>query len=103
MAVQRRKFRVTTDSMHKWPVAPNILERNFVTDAPCKIWLTDITYIWTWEGWLYLAFVLDLYYREVIGLSMAARVTASLPVGEAFRQGGSKFIDDDMILSLRFC
>jgi transposase InsO family protein len=77
-AVQRRKFRVTTDSKHNWPVAPNILERNFLTDAPSKIWLTDITYIWTWEGWLYLAFVLDLYYRGVVGLSMAARVTDEL-------------------------
>lgn len=46
-AVQRRKFRVTTDSKHNWPVAPNILERNFLTEAPSKIWLTDITYIWT--------------------------------------------------------
>ena len=78
VAVQRRKFRVTTDSKHNWPVAPNILERNFDTDAPNKIWLTDITYIWTWEGWLYLAFVLDLYYRGVVGLSMAARVTDEL-------------------------
>ena len=78
VAVQRRKFKVTTDSKHNWPVAPNILNRNFVTDAPSKIWLTDITYIWTWEGWLYLAFVLDLYYRGVIGLTMSARVTDEL-------------------------
>jgi transposase InsO family protein len=78
VAVQRRKFRVTTDSKHNWPVAPNILNRDFVTDAPSRIWLTDITYVWTWEGWLYLAFVLDLYYRGVIGLSMAARVTDEL-------------------------
>jgi len=78
VAVQRRKFRVTTNSKHNWPVAPNILDRNFITDAPGKIWLTDITYIWTWEEWLYLAFVLDLYYRGVVGLSMAARVTDEL-------------------------
>jgi len=78
IAVQRRKFRVTTDSKHNWPVAPNILNRNFTTDAPSKIWLTDITYVWTWEGWLYLAFVLDLYYRGVVGLSMAAQVTDEL-------------------------
>lgn len=78
MAVQRRKFRVTTDSNHNWPVALNILSRNFITDAPDKIWVTDITYVWTWEGWLYLAFVLDLYYRGVIGLAMSARVTDEL-------------------------
>lgn len=78
VAVQRRKFRVTTNSKHNWPVAPNILNRDFVTDAPNKIWVTDITYVWTWEGWLYLAFVLDLYYRGVIGLSMGAKVTDEL-------------------------
>ena len=78
VAVQRRKFRVTTDSKHNWPIAPNIVSRNFVTDAPGKIWLADISYIWTWEGWLYLAFVLDLYYRGVIGLAMSNRVTDDL-------------------------
>ena len=78
VAVQRHRFRVTTDSKHNWPVAPNIVSRNFTTDAPNKIWFTDITYIWTMEGWLYLAFVLDLYYRGVIGLSMDANVTDEL-------------------------
>jgi len=78
VAVQRRKFRVTTDSKHNWPVAPNIVSRNFVTDAPNRIWLADITYVWTWEGWLYLAFILDLYYRGVIGLAMSNRVTDEL-------------------------
>lgn len=78
VAIQRRKFKATTDSKHHWPVAPNILERNFVTDGPNKIWVTDITYIWTWEGWLYLAFVLDLYYRGVIGLAMDERITDEL-------------------------
>jgi transposase InsO family protein len=77
-AVQRRKYRVTTDSRHNLPVAPNILNREFVTDGPNKIWVTDITYIWTWEGWLYLAFVLDLYFRGVVGLSMSARMTDEL-------------------------
>lgn len=78
VAVQRRKFRATTNSRHDWPVAPNLLNRNFMTDAPNKVWITDITYIWTWEGWLYLAFVLDLYYRGVIGLAMADRITDEL-------------------------
>lgn len=78
VAVQRRKYRATTDSKHNWPIAPNILNRNFITDGPNKIWLADITYIWTWEGWLYLAFVLDLYYRGVVGLAMMARITDEL-------------------------
>ena len=77
-AVQRRKFRATTDSRHNWPIAPNIISRNFVTDAPNRIWITDISYVWTWEGWLYLAFVLDLYYRGVIGLAMSNRITDEL-------------------------
>lgn len=78
VAIHRRKYRVTTDSKHNLPVAPNIVSRNFTIDAPNKIWLTDITYIWTYEGWLYLAFVLDLYHRGVVGLSMDERVTDEL-------------------------
>jgi len=77
-AVQRRKYRATTNSKHNWPVAPNIVSRNFTTDAPNKIWVTDMTYIWTYEGWLYLAFVLDLYNRSVVGLSMASQMTDEL-------------------------
>jgi putative transposase len=80
-AVHKRKFRVTTDSKHNLPVAANILGRNFETDGPNKVWLTDITYIWTLEGWLYLSFVLDLYCRGVIGLAMAARMTEELTLG----------------------
>lgn len=77
-AVQRRKFKATTNSKHRWPVAPNLLERQFKVDEPNKIWVTDITYIWTWEGWLYLSFVLDLYSRSVVGLAMSNRITDDL-------------------------
>ena len=78
VAVQRRKFRATTDSDHNWPVAPNILERHFSVDEPNKIWVSDITYVWTWEGWLYLSFVLDLYSRGVVGLAMDDVITDDL-------------------------
>lgn len=78
VAIYRRKYRATTNSKHNWPIAPNIVNRNFIIDVPNKIWFTDITYIWTYEGWLYLAFVLDLYYRGVIGLSMSSKVTDEL-------------------------
>jgi len=78
VAIQRRKFRATTDSKHNWPVAPNVLERNFTTDGPNKIWVTDITYVWTGEGWLYLSFVLDLFSRGVVGLAMSERITGDL-------------------------
>jgi len=78
VGIQRRKFKATTNSNHNWPVAPNLLERNFSVDEPNKIWVTDITYVWTWEGWLYLSFVLDLYSRGVVGLAMSERITDDL-------------------------
>ena len=85
MAIQRRKFKATTDSKHSWLVAPNLLERHFSVDEPNKIWVMDITYIWTWEGWLYLSFVLDLYSRGVVGLAMSNRITDDL-TQNAFKQ-----------------
>ena len=78
VGIQRRKFKATTNSKHNWPVAPNLLERKFNVDEPNKIWVSDITYVWTWEGWLYLSFVLDLYSRGVVGLAMSERITDDL-------------------------
>jgi len=68
---RRRRFRRTTDSRHAFPIAPNLLERNFTAEAPDRVWLADLTYIWTAQGWLYLAVVLDLYTRRVVGWAMA--------------------------------
>jgi transposase InsO family protein len=67
---RKRRFRVTTDSRHSHPVATNELNRNFTASAPNKVWVTDITYIWTREGWIYLAAILDLFSRRVVGWSM---------------------------------
>ena len=75
----RRKFRVTTNSRHKWPIAPNRLERRFKVAAPDTVWAGDITYIWTREGWLYLAVLLDLYSRRVVGWATSSRLTRRLP------------------------
>jgi transposase InsO family protein len=75
---RKRRFRVTTDSRHTHPVAPNELKRNFTTSAPNKVWVSDITYIWTREGWIYLAAVLDLYSRRVVGWSMDSCMDRSL-------------------------
>ena len=80
-----RKFRVTTDSRHKHPVSDNLLNRDFRADHADKVWLTDITYIWTSEGWLYLAAVLDLYSRRIVGYAMSSRIDAELTV-KALRQ-----------------
>lgn len=73
-----RKFKATTNSKHNLPVAPNLLEQNFHADAPNQKWVSDITYIETREGWLYLAVVLDLYSRLVVGWSMSERMNKAL-------------------------
>jgi putative transposase len=70
-ARRKRRFRRTTDSAHAFPVAPNLLGRDFTANAPDRVWLADLTYIWTAEGWLYLAVVLDLFSRRVVGWAMA--------------------------------
>lgn len=74
----RRRFRRTTNSKHKHPVAPNLLERNFKVDAPNRVWVGDITYVWTNEGWCYLAVLIDLYSRKVVGWSLSRRLTREL-------------------------
>jgi putative transposase len=75
---RKRRFRVTTDSRHSHPVAANELNRNFTASAPNKVWVTDITYIWTREGWLYLAAILDLFSRRVVGWSLDSHIDRSL-------------------------
>ncbi len=67
----KRRFRRTTDSAHAFPVAPNLLGRDFTAAGPDRVWLADLTYIRTAEGWLYLAVVLDLFSRRVVGWAMA--------------------------------
>jgi transposase InsO family protein len=69
-ARRRRRFRKTTDSRHPFPIAENVLERCFQAEAPDTAWAGDITYVWTREGWLYLAVLLDLYSRLVVGWAM---------------------------------
>lgn len=76
-----RKFKATTNSNHSLPVAPNLLEQNFEAESADQKWVSDITYIWTDEGWLYLAVVMDLYSRMVVGWAMSERMTADLVCG----------------------
>lgn len=73
-----RKFKATTNSKHNLPVAPNLLEQDFDADHLNQKWVGDITYLWTDEGWLYLAVMIDLYSRKVVGWAMSERMTATL-------------------------
>ena len=76
-----RRYRVcTTDSKHSLPVAANLLDRNFAAEKPDQIWLADITYIPTGEGWLYLAVILDLFTRKVVGWAMREHMRAELTI-----------------------
>lgn len=79
-ARHKRRYKVTTDSKHGLPVAANLLNRNFMPAAPNQVWASDITYLWTDEGWLYLAIVMDLFNREVIGWSLKPRMTADIAI-----------------------
>lgn len=74
----RRKYKATTHSKHKKPVFENVLNRQFSMTQPNQAYVSDITYIWTQEGWLYLAVVLDLYSRKIVGWSMSSRMKAEL-------------------------
>ena len=78
-----KKFKATTNSAHSLPVADNIVDRNFVVEEKDRVWVSDITYIGTSEGWLYLCIVMDLFSRMIIGWSMANHMRAEL-VGDAF-------------------
>ena len=74
----KRRFKATTDSSHDLPVAPNRLARDFVRSRPNEVWVSDITFIATEEGWLYLAAALDLYSRRIVGWAMGERITTDL-------------------------
>lgn len=77
-AKTKKKFKATTNSKHKLPVAENILERDFSPECPNKAWAGDITYLWTKEGWLYLAVVIDLFSRKVVGWAMEQSLSREL-------------------------
>lgn len=109
-ARRKRRFRATTDSKHRFPVAGNELGRQFEVTAPNLVWVADITYVWTREGWLYLAVVLDLFARRVVGWAAGDRIDRRLtlaaleealrtrkPVGGILHHSdqGSQYASDD--------
>ncbi len=90
-AKTQKKYKVTTNSDHSYPIAPNLLNQDFWTNSPNRIWVSDITYVRTLEGWLYLTIVLDLYHRKIVGWSMSDRLTAKTTTIPAFIQATRKY------------
>ena len=84
---QKRKFRATTNSNHNLPVAPNLLNQTFAPTAPNQVWVADLTYVATQEGWLYLAGIKDVYTCEIVGYAMGERMTKEL-TGKALNRPG---------------
>jgi len=87
---QKRKFRITTDSKHNLPIAPNLIARHFKVEAPNQVWVSDITYIPTQEGWLYLAGIKDLFNGEIVGYAMHERMTKDLVITALFQAQSHK-------------
>lgn len=73
-AKRKVKFKITTDSKHNEPISPNLLNQDFTADAPKQTWVSDLTYIWTLQGWLYLTIILDLFDRRIVGWSLSNRM-----------------------------
>ena len=87
---QKRKFKATTNSNHAFPVAPNLLEQRFAPERPNEAWVSDITYVSTDEGWLYLAGIKDVFTCEMVGYAMDARMTQELTAQALWRAVRSK-------------
>jgi len=98
-AISHRKFRVsTTDSNHDFPVAANVVDRDFTASKPNEIWLTDMTYIETREGWLYLAAVEDMYSRRVVGWSMDVTMESRLVVDALEMAVQQRYPDEGLLI-----
>lgn len=98
-SIVHKKFKVrTTDSAHNYPIKANLLNRNFTVDKPSKAWVSDITYIPTQEGWLYLTVIMDLFDRKVIGWSLSENMSARDTVLRAFQMAlKNRFVTASMI------
>lgn len=97
-AIKPRRFVVTTDSRHNYPIVPNILNREFAATRQGQVWVSDITYIKTTQGWLYLTVIIDLFDRKVVGWSMSKGMTAEETIIAAWRMAVSnRPINQDLI------
>ena len=97
-AVAKRKYQATTDSAHAKPIAENHLNRNFTPEKPNTAWVADITYIYTQEGWLYLATIMDLYSRKIIGWSLRERLTKELVIAALDMAVRERNLSSDLLL-----
>jgi len=97
-AVAKRKYKATTDSAHSKPVAENHLNGDFTPDKPNQYWVADITYIWTAEGWLYLATIMDLYSRKIIGWALRNRLTKELVIAALDMALKQRNLSPDLLL-----
>ena len=97
-AVAKRKYKATTDSAHSQPLAENHLNRNFTPDRPNVSWVADITYIWTREGWLYLATIMDLFSRKIIGWSLRDRLSKELVISALDMAVKQRNLSADLLL-----
>lgn len=97
-AKTKRKFKATTQSAHSYPVSPNLVGQNFNSDHPNRVWTSDITYIRTREGWLYLTVVQDVFNREIVGWSMGKNLTAKQTVIPAFQHASARLHKGDRLI-----
>jgi putative transposase len=95
--IRTRKFKRTTNSNHTYNIAPNLLDGDFQATGPNQKWAGDISYLWTAEGWLYLAVILDLYSRRVIGWAVSYRLKRGLPI-EALKRADNRPLGSFIIL-----
>lgn len=93
-----KKFKATTNSNHNHPVSPNLLNREFCVDAPNRVWVSDMTYIWTSEGWLYLAAIKDLYSGRIVGWAMDKQMTQQLVINALHQAAGRQHPPRGVIL-----
>ncbi len=98
VARRRRKFRVLTDSNHNYPIAPNLLNQNFKVERKNQVWVSDITYIQTKQGWMYLTVIIDLFNRKIVGWSMSDNLTTQDTIISAWNMAISQTpINNDLI------
>lgn len=97
VAKTKRKFKITTRSKDKKPSVENLLKQGFVVRAPNQLWASDITYVWTKEGWLYLAIILDVFSRYIVGWALSSRLTAELVISAFNRAIHSRKLTADMV------